>query len=410
VRTPLHSVLSTQHSSLVAVIALNAQLAALYSLVPPYLEARGYSVSAVGLLVAIAFALALLARLPAGLVYRRSRARGLLAVAVVVDAAATVLHVVAADLALLVVARVVVGAAHSVATTVNFAAFVEDLGPGRAREQGLSYYTTGIAVGYAIGSFASGFVVDAYGYPAAFGLTALFSLAALFGLPPAPAPSTTVARGGAPAPTALPSVPRASPRAALQPEILLVVAATLLLNVLFAFWNAYLPLYALAVGLSLAQVGVIRGLYGVCNVVGRPLVGRVVGTLGPARLILASFALQTLLLAGVPLLTAFTPLLLLFLAAGCLRAVTVVSTTVAMVAASERGGVPRGVTAGLYNAGVDCGVLLGPAVGGLIAGAVGIGGAFVATPALAFGAYLLALGAVRAAARPAAAGLVRPPH
>jgi predicted MFS family arabinose efflux permease len=419
------SVLSTQYSSLLGVTALNAQLAALYSLVPPYLEARGYSVSAVGLLVAIAFALALLARLPAGLVYRRSRARGLLAVAVVVDAAATVLHVVAADLPLLVLARVVVGAAHSVATTVNFAAFVEDLGPGRAREQGVSYYTTGIAVGYAIGSFASGFVVDAYGYPAAFGLTALFSLAALFGLPPAPAPSTTIARGTAAAPAALaapphvspdaapaapPSAPRASPRAALQPEILLVVAATLLLNVLFAFWNAYLPLYGLAVGLSLAQIGVIRGLYGVCNVVGRPLVGRVVGTLGPARLILASFALQTLLLAGVPLLTTFTPLLLLFIAAGCLRAITVVSTTVAMVTASERGGVPRGITAGLYNAGVDSGVLLGPALGGLIAGAIGLGGAFVATPALAFGAYLLALGAARAAARPAGAGPARPSH
>jgi hypothetical protein len=51
------------------------------------------------------------------------------------------------------------------------------------------------------------------------------------------------------------------------------------------------------------------------------------------------------------------------------------------------------VTASLYNAGVDSGVLLGPAVGGLIAAAVGVGGAFVATPALAFAAYLLALGA-----------------
>src|SRR3954449_2095259 len=219
-----HSVLRTQYPSLLGVTALNAQLAALYSLVPPYLEARGYSVSAVGLLVAIAFALALLARLPAGLVYRRSRARGLLAVAVVVDAAATVLHVVAADLPLLVLARVVVGAAHSVATTVNFAAFVEDLGPGRAREQGLSYYTTGIAVGYAIGSFASGFVVDAYGYPAAFGLTALFSLAALFGLPPPPRPSSPLSRGGAAPPPPSrppprpPAVARRRPRPAAPPR------------------------------------------------------------------------------------------------------------------------------------------------------------------------------------------------
>jgi len=45
-------------------------------------------------------------------------------------------------------------------------------------------------------------------------------------------------------------------------------------------------------------------------------------------------------------------------------------------------------------------VLLGPAVGGLIAGAVGLGGAFVATPALGFGVYLLALGAVRVAGGP----------
>ena len=179
---------------------------------------------------------------------------------------------------------------------------------------------------------------------------------------------------------------------------------------LFAFWNAYLPLYGLAVGLSLAQVGVIRGLYGVCNVIGLPLVGRVVGTLGLVRLILASFALQTLLLAGVPLLTAFMPLLLLFVAAGRLRAITVVSTTVAYGHRQRARRRAPGRHSRPVHAGVDSGVLLGPAVGGLIAGAVGLGGAFVATPALAFGAYLLALGAARAAARPAGAGPARPPH
>ncbi len=388
--------------------ALNAQLASLYSLVPPYLDQRGYSVAAVGLLVAIAFALALLSRLPAGLIYQRSRARWLLAGSVVAGAAATWLHVVAADLPTLVVARVVVGAAFGVATTVNFAVFVEDLPPGGARERGLSYYTTGVAGGYALGSLASGFVVDALGYPAAFGLAALFSLATLLALPAsegrtatalaAPAPASATGPGDAPAPaSAAPAAeaaaarPAGSPRAALQPQILVVVAATLLLNVMFAFWNAYLPLYGLTVGLSLAEVGIIRGLYGICNVVGRPLCGRFVGAVGPGRLILASFALQTVLLAIVPLFSALVPLLLLFVVSGCLRAASVVGTTVGMVGASEAGGVPRGVTAGLYNAGVDSGVLLGPAVGGLIAAAVGVGGAFVATPALAFGAYLLAL-------------------
>jgi hypothetical protein len=106
----------------------------------------------------------------------------------------------------------------------------------------------------------------------------------------------------------------------------------------------------------------------------------------------------------VPLFADLAPLLLLFVVSGCLRAVSVVGTTVGMVGASEASGVPRGVTAGLYNAGVDSGVLLGPAVGGLIAAAVGIGGAFVATPALAFGAYLLALGAANRATRPRATG------
>src|SRR5919202_3854344 len=94
--------LLTHYSPLVGVTALNAQLASLYSLVPPYLDQRGYSVSAVGLLVAVAFLLALLSRLPAGLIYRRSRARWLLAASVVAGAAATALHVVAADLTTLV--------------------------------------------------------------------------------------------------------------------------------------------------------------------------------------------------------------------------------------------------------------------------------------------------------------------
>jgi predicted MFS family arabinose efflux permease len=191
------------------------------------------------------------------------------------------------------------------------------------------------------------------------------------------------------------------PRAALQSSILLVVVATLLLNVLFAFWNAYLPLYGLAVGLTLAEIGVVRGAYGICNIVGRPLVGRVVGRLGPGRLILVGFVLQAGLLAVVPAFTALAPLLALFIVAGALRAVTVVSTTVATVDAGEASGVPRGVISGLYNAGVDLGVLLGPAAGGLIAAAIGVSGAFVATPFLALGVYLVALGAARAYRPPA---------
>src|SRR6185369_2175201 len=145
---------------------------------------------------------------------------------------------------------------------VNLAIFTDSLPPGAARQRGLGYYTAGIAVGYSLGAYLVGVGADAVGINAAFGLAVGFGLLALVGVP---------WRGGAPHGAA-----RDEPfrwRALRQPHLLAVMLICFALFVAFSHWQAYLPLYALAVGLTLSDVGVIRGAFGLCQVAARPAGG-----------------------------------------------------------------------------------------------------------------------------------------
>src|SRR5207248_7585231 len=53
------------------------------------------------------------------------------------------------------------------------------------------------------------------------------------------------------------------------PALLVLTLESFVLNAHWAFWNAWLPLYALAVGIGLADVGLVRTVFGVFNAIGR---------------------------------------------------------------------------------------------------------------------------------------------
>jgi predicted MFS family arabinose efflux permease len=172
------------------------------------------------------------------------------------------------------------------------------------------------------------------------------------------------------------------------------------LFVAFSHWQAYLPLYALAVGLTLGDVGVIRGAFGLCQVAARPVGGLPVGRLGHPKMVVCGLLVQTLMLALVPLFSTLLPLLVLFVVNGTARALAIVANAVELVEAAEEARVSRGVMAGAYNTAMDMGMLAGPAVGGLLANSLGVAASFVAVPLLTLALAAAALALLAARPRP----------
>lgn len=378
--------------------ALSVQQGTHLSLVAPLLNEWGYPPALIGLLVSVLSVASLLARIPAGLLYRTERARRVQAVAVPLTALFLFLHPFAQQPLAFGLVRVLSGVAYGVGTTVNLARFIDEqpLGPHRARLMG--YYVASIAIGYSIASSIVGYVVEAWGYVPAFGVGAalvlLGTLGALDRTPVAPSAAPAAADSGA-GRGASPVV--GAPRTVAMRDLFRVPAfavlafETFLLNAQWAFWNAWLPLYTLAVGITLAETGLLRTGYGVLNAAGRLVAGDLVSRLGASRLAVGSLVLQCALLVLLPALPAMAPLLAIFVLMGALRAFGIVANTVAVVERGEAHRVPRGPLVGLLNFVTDIGILAGPALGGLVAQGVGPVQVFVVWPLAMLVSYLVVL-------------------
>jgi len=104
-----------------------------------------------------------------------------------------------------------------------------------------------------------------------------------------------------------------------------MVVVHLFLNMIHQLGMVFLPLFGLAVGLSLTQVGLIKGLYSLCNAITRPLSGFIMERVGHHLFSRVGLPLQAALMALVPLFHDLGPLLALFILVGFLRAVAIVA-------------------------------------------------------------------------------------
>lgn len=386
---------------------LSLQQGTQLSLLAPLLDARGYAPALIGGLVSAISVASLVARMPSGLLYRGDQARRLQAIAIPLLAVLLFLHPFATDPLSLLIIRVVDGLIYGMATTINQARFIDEqpLGPGRARAMG--YYVANIAIGYSIASLLVGYVVEWVGYVAAFTSGAVLQLVGLLGLLDRTPLAAALAVGPGAAP---PTGNRAGASADLAaergvtgwqllaaPALLVALFEGLLLNAQWAFWNAWLPLYTLAVGIGLAQTGVLRTVYGICNAAARLGTGDFVARLGAGRLAFVSLVVQSLLLMLLPALPTLAPLLVIFVAMGALRALGIVANTVAVVEQGEALRVRRGPLVGLLNTVTDVGLLAGPALGGLVAERVGPVQLFFVWPLGMLVGYLVVRGASRIA-------------
>jgi DHA1 family multidrug resistance protein-like MFS transporter len=361
---------------LAPIVAVTLQSNSSSTVIPPYLDHLRIPVALIGTLISLGPVFALMARLPIGMLYNRGRARWLVSVAIMAMGLTNYCYSFAESSWSFALVHCLNGFAYSAVTTLYMAFYVDSLAPDENRNHAMGYYVGCLAVGYSTGNFRGGLIADHWGYSWTFQLGALLSFVAVGLLWSLHGPSGDGAAQGKGRDATKLSV-RESFKALLEPELATVVLVALFLNLLHQMGGVFISLYGLGVGMSLTQIGIIRGAYAGCNAVTRPISGHVVNRVGHKGLSYFGLPLQSLILMLVPLFSSFGTILVVYVASGFMRAIVLVANAVGMVQDVPESKVRRGLASGVYNAAGDMGNILGPSIGGFIAHATGIASVFV---------------------------------
>jgi predicted MFS family arabinose efflux permease len=379
------SIVETCHAStmkastlklLLPVVAITIQSNSASTLIPPYLDHLRIPVGVIGTLISLGPVLALASRLPVGMAYNHHRGRLLIAVSVVAMGMTNFAYSFAVDTLTFAIVHCLNGFAYGAVTTLYMAFYVDSLAADENRNHAMGYYVGSLALGYSTGNFFGGLIADHFGYAITFQSAAFLSLVpcALLWLLRGPAGHDASKAKQQPK---IKLISKEFWRALLEPGLATVVVTALFLNLLHQMSGVFISLYGLAVGMSLTQIGVIRAAYAGVNAVTRPISGHVVNKVGHRGLSYAGIPLQSALLMLIPLFTGFGPILFVYIGSGLMRAIVIVANAVGLVQDVDETKVRRGIASAVYNSAGDLGNILGPAIGGLIAHATGIGSVFV---------------------------------
>lgn len=366
------------------IVAITIADGGMTTLLSPLLHAQGKDPAAIGLLVAVPAVIALLIRLPGGLLYTRQRARRLLMASLAVGAVGALLYPLSANPLILGLVGLVYGAGFSISTTVSMAVVIDSIRPNEDRGRVMSLYVAGMAFGYALGSFFGGFVGDHWGFRTAFAGMATISLLGIL-------PVLSLAKP--------PAGPRRQPAtgslwtraqnlagALLDPLVVFIVIGAFFLNVFLTQFNTFMPLTLIPLGLTLAEIGAIRSVWSLTNAVTRSMGGPVLDRINPRQAQNGGLAVQAgiLMLFSLPL--PFILYVPLTMAAAFGRAVCYVANAVALTDVDPKR-VSRGIASGIMNAAGDLGKIAGPVTGGFIARAAGVHHFWLIAPPLYLAVY-----------------------
>jgi len=355
---------------------------------PPFLSSLEVPLDLIGLLVACGGLAALASRLPAGVLYRGSRARGLLMVACTTAAATTfLLPHLEAPLAFAVL-RLIGGFAYGVATTANLARFIDALPPGGDRARAMGFYSAALALGLVFGNGIGGFAGQYLGYLPAFQCAAAaYLLAALTAATlPHPPPRATTATA-----KTVSAGPRGWRRLTVlsDPGMLTVTLAAFLAAFMQQISGSFLPLYGLSVGLALSEVASVRMTTALTNVFARAGGGPLTERIGRRRTQHVFISLQAIGLFSLSFCTTFWTLLVAMLWVATCRAIVLVANTISLTEDVDEERVSRGVASGLFNAATDLGNLASPALGGVVGAAFGLTNIFRVLPPFVLALYFV---------------------
>jgi MFS family permease len=391
------------HRAFLAVLVVTAAITlakgAAEILLPPYLHGYGYSLSLIGAVTAFIAVLQLVSRLPFGAAYRARRAKGQYAAALVVFGLSTSGFALAhGDVVAVIVLSLVHGFAFGSLGTLGLALAI-DVSAGRHAGSSMAWYTMAISIGYALGSLVGGSLADAIGKAETLAIVGVLPIIATYGVVTLPRLADVAAPPG---PSGLRGVIASG--AKLDSRIWLAFVTVLFLNLIQDSVDTFFPVFAPTIGISLATVGVLRALKSGAGTLVRFTAAIVLHAVDYRIVtpiaVIAAAAAAALLPVSSSLIVLAPAMVVIGLTRGLLRA-----TSAATIADLRAEGGEVGVASGVYNSGLDIGGIAGPAVGGVVATAIGIGPMFQVV-AIASALIWLAVALSTPASR-AAAGLSR---
>lgn len=357
---------------------------------PPFLEARAYAISQIGLLSSLFAVFQLAARLPAGMLYSPRRARLTLTGGLLVLGLSALGFTAFEPMVVLGAMIILNGFAFGVITTVALALCIDTKPQTYPSGAMMGWYTSAIAAGYSVGQPVGGFLADKFGFWAGFGSTAAFSLVAILIIFNLPGLGHSAAQAGMEKAQRSRWNVRFDPRQ-IPTGVLLATMIVFFINLMFRSLHTFFPLYALAVGISLTQIGFLRSMLSLAAAAVRPFSGKLFEVIHYRRVT----HLAILLAAGSVILspiftTSMTWLVVLFVLMGLSRGLARVTSATMLAESNDQSGERRtGVWSGVYNAGLDTGSIAGPAVGGYLASLIGIPGMLAVIPTVALGTYVI---------------------
>lgn len=359
---------------------------------PPFLESRAFVVSQIGVLSSLFAVFQLAARLPSGILYSARNARWSLVIGLLVLGATALGFSIFEHLVPLAAMIILNGFAFGIITTVALALCIDAKPPDYPSGSMMGWYTSAIAAGYSVGQPVGGTLADRFGFAGAFVSTAAFSLLAIL---------IILSLTGLGQPVAGKVDPLLERKTKtrwrlsdlslrnLPVPVLLATSIVFFLNLMYRSVHTFFPLYALAAGITLSQLGFLRSILSLSAALVRPFSGRLFQIIHHrnvthvAMITAAVSVVMTTVLTG-----SMYGLFLLFMFMGISRGLLrVTSATYLAEGHVDEGGGRVGIWSGIYNAGLDLGSIVGPAVGGVIASVAGIPTMLIVIPALTLGIY-----------------------
>ncbi len=339
----------------------------------PFAETFGAGPVTVGFIVAASTMTGILLKLPIGTLSDFVNRSRLMLIGVLAFALPPFVYPWVPNLEVLTVLRVVHGLATAVFTPLALAMVVE-MYPA-TRGAALGWYTSAAQGGALLGPMLGGWILDTAGYTetfltgGGFGLAGLAFYLALWWNSPAPSRPVRLEW------TALLSNVLQGLRIVLRHlQMLATSFAEASKMVANGALMAFLPLYGLSIGLSLAESGLLFGMQGFTSFLSKPVMGRVSDHVGRRPLITIGLMICGVAIMAIPQTTSLGWLLLCAAGFGFGEAI-ITSSSAAMIA--DLGKAENvGAGMGLRGTIMDIGHAGGPIVAGVLVAAISYTAAF----------------------------------
>jgi len=354
-----------------------------------FAQSLGASPEAIGFIVSASTVTGVFLKWPAGALSDLYDRRWLMLLGLLAFAIPPFLYQFVSEVRWLIALRFAHGMATAVFAPIALAVVADLCRDARGAAYGS--YTAATQAGAMLGPLLGGWLVVSAGYPTAFVTAGVMGAIAVlfFLLMKLPPKIPRVSSGAGPA-AVLSDMARGARTVLGNARVVITSATDGARQVANGALMAFLPIYAIGIGLDAAQAGVLFGVQSVTSFVSRPTMGRASDRIGRRPLILLGLVVCAGSLAAIPFTTPFVGLMALSALFGFGEAIVNAAAAALVADLSELK--TLGSAMGMQGTIMDIGHASGPILSGVLIGALGFQLAF---PIIA-GLVLVAAGVFRA--------------